>query len=117
MCWKRAELANTYMKDFNNNPELVFAGRCLDWQGGKLIVPESLRPYLPDGEKIIEHLIGKYTTQSPSVRFCSLARWTTILAYECHQNIAGQCFFQVVALPELSKLLLPSRHRKQNTQS
>jgi hypothetical protein len=53
--WKRAELANTYMKDFNNNPELVFAGRCLDWQGGKLIVPESLRGYLPDGTKVIDH--------------------------------------------------------------
>jgi hypothetical protein len=49
--WKRAELANTYMKDFNNNAELVFAGRCLDWQGGKLIVPESLCPYLPEGER------------------------------------------------------------------
>jgi hypothetical protein len=55
VCWKRAELANTYMKDFNNNPELVFAGRCLDWQGGKLIVPESLRGYLPDGVKTIDH--------------------------------------------------------------
>jgi len=55
VCWKRAELANTYMKDFNNNPELVFAGRCLDWQGGKLIVPESLRAYLPDETKVIEH--------------------------------------------------------------
>ena len=55
MCWKRAELANTYMKDFNNNPELVFAGRCLHWQGGKLIVPESLRGYLPDGVKVIDH--------------------------------------------------------------
>src|SRR6266436_3866840 len=55
VCWKRAELANTYMKDFNTNPALVFAGRCLDWQGGKLIVPESLRGYLPDGTKIIEH--------------------------------------------------------------
>jgi hypothetical protein len=53
--WKRAELANTYMKDFNNNAELVFAGRCLDWQGGKLIVPESLCPYLPEGERTIEH--------------------------------------------------------------
>jgi hypothetical protein len=55
VCWKRAELANTYMKEFNNNPELVFAGRCLDWQGGKLIVPESLCAYLPDGAKVIEH--------------------------------------------------------------
>jgi hypothetical protein len=55
VCWKRAELANTYMKDFNNNAELVFAGRCLDWQGGKLIVPDCLCPYLPDGEQTIEH--------------------------------------------------------------
>jgi hypothetical protein len=55
VCWKRAELANTYLKDFNNNPELVFAGRCLDWNGGKLILPESLRPYMPDGSQVIEH--------------------------------------------------------------
>ncbi len=55
VCWKRAELANTYLKDFNNNPELVFAGRCLDWNGGKLILPESLRPYMPNGESTIDH--------------------------------------------------------------
>src|SRR5437660_436311 len=55
LLWKRAELANNYLKDFNNNPELVFAGRCLDWNGGKLILPESLQPYLPDGEKVILH--------------------------------------------------------------
>ena len=54
-CWKRAELANTCLKDFNNNPELVFPCRCLDRQVGKRIVPESLRGYLPDGEKVIEH--------------------------------------------------------------
>jgi hypothetical protein len=53
--WKRAELANTYMKDFNSNAELVFAGRCLDWMGGKLILPESLRPYMPDGASVIVH--------------------------------------------------------------
>jgi hypothetical protein len=53
--WKRAELANTYMKDFNSSPELVFAGRCLDWMGGKLIVPESLRAYLPGGGGVIIH--------------------------------------------------------------
>ena len=55
VCWKRAELANNYLKDFNNNPELVFAGRCLDWNGGKLVLPESLRPYMPDGAHFIQH--------------------------------------------------------------
>jgi hypothetical protein len=53
--WKRTELANTYMKDFNNSPELVFAGRCLDWNKGRLALPESLRAYLPDDAKVIEH--------------------------------------------------------------
>ena len=53
--WKRAELANSYLKDFNNNAELVFAGRCLDWNGGKLVLPESLRPYMPDGSHFIQH--------------------------------------------------------------
>ncbi len=55
VCWKRAELANTYLKDFNNSPELVFAGRCLDWNGGKLVLPESLRPYMPDHAQFIQH--------------------------------------------------------------
>jgi hypothetical protein len=55
VCWKRAELANSYLKDFNNNPELVFAGRCLDWNGGKLVLPESLRPYMPNGAPFIQH--------------------------------------------------------------
>src|SRR5713101_6828733 len=55
VCWKRAELANNYLKDVNNNPELVFAGRCLDWNGGKLVLPESLRPYMPNGEQFIQH--------------------------------------------------------------
>ena len=52
--WKRAELANSYLKDFNNNPQ-VFAGRCLDWNGGKLVLPESLRPFMPNGEQFIQH--------------------------------------------------------------
>jgi len=55
VCWKRAELANSYMKDFNSSQELVFAGRCLDWNGGKLILPESLRPYTNDNASIINH--------------------------------------------------------------
>jgi hypothetical protein len=53
--WKRAELANNYMKDFNSNQELVFAGRCLDWNGGRLVLPESLRPYMPDNAQFIQH--------------------------------------------------------------
>lgn len=53
--WKRAELANNYLKDFNNNAELVFAGRCLDWYGGRLVLPENLRPYMPDGAQSIQH--------------------------------------------------------------
>jgi hypothetical protein len=52
--WKRAELANNYMKDFNDSQELVFAGRCLDWNGGKLILPDSLRPYA-DNAPTIDH--------------------------------------------------------------
>jgi len=55
VAWKRAELANSYLKDFNSSPELTFAGRCLDWSGDKLIVPEGLRPFLADGEKTIQH--------------------------------------------------------------
>jgi hypothetical protein len=55
LCWKRAELANNYLKDFNNSPELTFAGRCLDWNGGKLVLPESLRPYVSDGVHFIQH--------------------------------------------------------------
>ncbi len=60
VCWKRAELAHNYLNHFKNNPELVFAGSCLDWQCGKLILPESLRPYLPDGTKTIEHDRTRY---------------------------------------------------------
>jgi hypothetical protein len=55
VCRKRAELANTYPKDFNSNDELVFAGRCLDWTGGKLVLSESLRPYMPDSAHFIQH--------------------------------------------------------------
>jgi hypothetical protein len=55
VAWKRAELANSYLKDLNSSPELTFACRCLDWSGGKLIVPESLRPFLAEEEKTIQH--------------------------------------------------------------
>jgi hypothetical protein len=55
VCWKRAELANNYIKEFNSNDEMVFAGRCLDWEGGRLFLPEKLRAYLPDEAHFIEH--------------------------------------------------------------
>jgi hypothetical protein len=55
VCWKRAELANSYIKEFNSNDEMVFAGRCLDWEGGRLFLPEKLRAYLPDNAQFIEH--------------------------------------------------------------
>jgi hypothetical protein len=53
--WKRAELANNLIREFNSNDEMVFAGRCLDWQGGRLALPEKLRAYLPDNAPIIQH--------------------------------------------------------------
>ena len=55
VCWKRAELANSYLRDFDSNPELVFAGRCLDWNGGKLVLPDNLRAYMPDNAQVIQH--------------------------------------------------------------
>jgi hypothetical protein len=54
-CWKKAELANSYLRDFNTNSELVFAGRCIDWNGGRILLPESLRPYMPRDAKLIHH--------------------------------------------------------------
>ncbi len=52
--WKRAELANSYLKDFYNNPELVFACRCLDWNAGRLPLPQSLQGIVGDA-KFINH--------------------------------------------------------------
>src|SRR5580700_7816971 len=92
VCWKRAELANTYMKDFNNNPELVFAGRCLDWQGGKLIVPESLRAYLPDGTKVIEHDRMVYSA-ARSVHSFRSVKWTMIHGCRFTER-RWTCFFR-----------------------
>lgn len=52
--WKRAELANNYFKDFYNNPELVFACRCLDWNAGRLPLPQNLQGIIGDA-KFIDH--------------------------------------------------------------
>jgi hypothetical protein len=53
--WKKAELASSYLKEFYGNQEMVFACRAIDWRVGKLVVPEPLRPLLPDEAKVIEH--------------------------------------------------------------
>src|SRR5271170_975958 len=55
VCWKRAELANSYLRELNSNQELAFACRALDWQMGRLVVPESLRPLLTTSASYIEH--------------------------------------------------------------
>lgn len=53
--WKRAELASSFLEALASNPNLVFAIRSLEWNGGRLVVPESLRPLLHDGRSWIEH--------------------------------------------------------------
>ena len=53
--WKRAELASTYLRDLTANPVLVFACRALEWNGGRLVVPEALRPLLPGKAECIDH--------------------------------------------------------------
>src|SRR3954454_12307382 len=56
VAWKKAELANGFVKELLSNNELVFACRALDWNGGLLVIPESLRPLLKDdSKKTIEH--------------------------------------------------------------
>jgi hypothetical protein len=53
--WKRADLANMQLKELLSNEELTFACRCLDWNGGQLVVPRSLRPLLKDNAETIDH--------------------------------------------------------------
>jgi hypothetical protein len=51
--WKRAELASNYLRELRSDEELVFACRALDWNGGRLVVPENLRPLI--GDTAISH--------------------------------------------------------------
>jgi len=53
--WKRAELANGYLKELGSNQELVFACRAMDWNGGLLVVPDNLLPLVDGGAKTISH--------------------------------------------------------------
>ncbi len=53
--WKRAELASHYLTELRTNPELIFACRALEWNGGRLVVPDHLCPLLPDSSKVIAH--------------------------------------------------------------
>ena len=57
VCWKRAELANSYIKEFNSNDEMVFRLKVAAsiGEGGRLFLPEKLRAYLPDNAQFIEH--------------------------------------------------------------
>jgi hypothetical protein len=49
--WKRADLASGFIKELSSNEELVFACRALDWNGGLLVLPDTLRPLLPPDPK------------------------------------------------------------------
>jgi len=53
--WKRAELASNFLKDITTSPNLVFACRALEWNGGRLVVPEPLRPLLANEALSIDH--------------------------------------------------------------
>jgi hypothetical protein len=86
--WKRAELANSYLKDFNTNSELLFASRCLDWNGGKLILPESLRPYMPDGVQTIQHDRAIFAKAlSPNLRIGSMDEDPRIQIYRTSMDL------------------------------
>jgi hypothetical protein len=88
VAWKRAELANSYLKDFNSNQELLFASRCLDWNGGKLIVPESLRAYLPDGVQTIQHDRAMFAVAlSPDLRIGSMDEDPRIQIYRISMDL------------------------------
>lgn len=53
--WKRAELANSYLKDLVSDETIAFATRSLDWLAGTLIVPARLLPLVPGDAKAIAH--------------------------------------------------------------
>ena len=55
LLWKRSELASSFLKELNQNQELSFACRCLDWRAGKFVVPDNLQPLLSEGDRTIEH--------------------------------------------------------------
>jgi hypothetical protein len=53
--WKRAEFANAQLRELLTNQELSFACRCLDWNGGLLVLPEQLQPLIGNDRKTIDH--------------------------------------------------------------
>ena len=68
--WKRAELANSYLKDLFSNEELVFACRALEWDHVRLVVPQRLVPLIPGESATMEHdraVMQKAMSSVPSV--------------------------------------------------
>ena len=55
LLWKRSELASNFLKDLNQNEEVLFACRCLDWNACRLVLPAALQPLLPDGTRTFDH--------------------------------------------------------------
>ncbi len=55
LLWKRSELASNFLKELGQYQELSFACRCLDWNAGTFVVPDSMCPLLPGDARTIEH--------------------------------------------------------------
>jgi hypothetical protein len=53
--WKRAELANSYLKELVSDDTIAFATRSLDWLVGTFAVPARLLPLVPDGATAMQH--------------------------------------------------------------
>lgn len=102
--WKRAELANSHLRELMSNEELVFACRALDWNGGFLVVPTGLRPLLSGDSATIAHapakleramssdltlseMMGDESLQIYRTAMDSLLSWLAILASALKRNL------------------------------
>lgn len=53
--WKRAELANSYLKELVSDETIAFATRSLDWLVGTFAVPARLLPLVPGEARAMQH--------------------------------------------------------------
>lgn len=104
--WKRAELASSYLKELTTNQELAFACRALEWNGGRLAVPESLAPLLlsdkrgmahdlsaleraMDSELTLDEMEEDERLQIYRTAVDSLLSWLSVVAHAIERNLFG----------------------------